>query len=129
MFSMSSIQSARRHLYFRWIGAPLLVSGVFLFLRHAFVVFDLLNLAKQLVILGSCILSLASFGINHDTAIAYALRARGEGVLLSNHPVLEQELKEDLDRDKAETMSLNAYPFLSYALPFFTLALQGYMWF
>ena len=125
---MSSIQLAVRHLYFRWIGAFLLVSGVLLFLRHAFVTFEPSNLVKQIFILGSCMLAFASFGINHDTAVAYALRAREEGVALSEHPILEMELKEDLARDSAGTMSLKPHPVLSYVIPGVALLLQGYLW-
>ena len=125
---MSSFQAAVRHLYFRWFGVVLLVSGLLLFLRYAFVIFSTYNLVKQLLSLGSCVFALASFGVNHDTAIAYALKAQNEGEMLSDHPVLHQELKEDLDRDKAGTILLQPFPISSYVLPLCTLMLQIYLW-
>ena len=125
---MSSFQAAVRHLYFRWFGAVLLVSGLFLFLKYAFAIFDIEIFIKQLLSLVTCVFALATFGVNHDTAIAYALKAHNEGESLSTHPALEQELKEDLDRDRAETMSLKPHSILSYLIPCIALVLQGYLW-
>ena len=105
------------------------MSGLFLFLKYAFAIFDIEIFIKQLLSLVTCVFALATFGVNHDTAIAYALKAHNEGESLSTHPALEQELKEDLDRDRDETMLLTPFPVLSYVLPFLTIIVQSYLWF
>ena len=125
---MSSLQAAIRHLYFRWFGAILLVSGLFLFLRYAFAIFDDCAFVKQLLSLATCVFALASFGVNHDTAVAYALRSQEEGVMLSDYPMLNQELKEELDKDRREAALLKPFPIVSYVLPSCTLILQCYLW-
>ena len=125
---VKTVRAAHLHFNLRWLGCFLLISGVLLlsyFLVQVFGTGALLHLILSFV---SCGLSLGSFGINHDTAVAYALRARDEGVLLTEHPVLQRELTEDLERDKIETMSLKPHSILSYVIPCIALALQGYLW-
>jgi hypothetical protein len=125
---MNNLQSAARHLYLRWTGVLFLFSGALL-----------LGLALRSISLGapfwifllaiaSCGLSLGSFGINHDTGIAYAFAAHQEGVSFDNHQLVELELKEDLAHNRAETMGLKPHQILSYVIPLLTVFLHLYLW-
>ena len=125
---VSTVRSAHLHFKLRWAGFCFLLSGVALFLYFLAKLFAGGSIVYTIFSFVSCGLSLGAFGINHDTAIAYVLRAQSEGVLLSNHPMLNQELKEDLDRDRAETMLLKPHSILSYLIPCIAFALQGYLW-
>lgn len=132
MSASSTVAAARRHATLRWIGAPLLVTG-------------LLGLVTSLlgfvgggpglnVMLGlfSTGMALASFGSNNDTALALALQARdavraGEGEPLPQ-PLLD-ELNAELARDRKAVLELKASPTAATVLPFVAVLVQsGLAW-
>ncbi len=125
---LKTVRSAHIHFNLRWLGAILLVSGIVLLLNFVSQLFTGGSVLTAIFSFVSCGLSLGSFGINHDTAIAYAVQAKNEGISLSEHPVLETELNEDLNRDRSQTLSLKPHSILSYLIPFITLLLHGYLW-
>ena len=125
---LKTVREAHIHFNLRWLGAVLLISGIILLFNFVSQLFSGGSILTAVFSFVSCGLSLGSFGINHDTAIAYAVQAQNEGVALSEHPVLETELKEDLNNDRAQTLSLKPHSILSYVIPLITLLLHGYLW-
>lgn len=117
--------AAARHASLRWAGVPLLVLGVGLLL---FAVVTAVRGGPWTTIphgLLSTGLGLASFGANHDAAIALAMRARREKEALS--PGLSDELDAELARDRAGTMALHATPSVALAMPAVALAVQAWL--
>lgn len=122
-------QDARQaafHAKLRWVGAPLLLSGVVLLL------WGLLSVLQGgpawVIFLGmfGSGLGLASFGANHDTAMALALRARdAEGVdpLLSDS--LSEELSEELEHSRSEVLAMRPSPRIATVIPLVALMAQG----
>jgi hypothetical protein len=71
-------------------------------------------------------LGLASFGANHDTAMALALRVRdaeGEEPLLSD--ALSQELSEELEYSRSEVLAMRPSPRIATVIPLVALTAQG----
>ncbi|MFT4976962.1 MAG: hypothetical protein ACI8S6_002867 [Myxococcota bacterium] len=118
-------QQAQFHARLRWAGAPLLFSGVLLL---GWAVVTLLQGGHVgLVLLGmfGTGLGLASFGANHDTALALALTAReqgGEEAGLTD--TLTAELVEELEVDRAEVLSLRPSPRIAMVIPMVALTVQ-----
>lgn len=120
--------SASRHAAVRWVGLPLLITGLF------GLVSALLALAGggsgwnlALGAFGTG-LALASFGANNDTALALALQAsegRGRGDVSPLSPALAEELAAELTRDRAEVVGLKPAPTVALVLPFVCLAVQS----
>lgn len=123
-----NVAAARRHAALRWVGAPLLVTGLFGLLSA------LLGLAGggpglnvMLGLFGTG-MALASFGANNDTALALALRARDSGTERLS-PQLEAELNEELERDRKGVLELKASPTVAMVLPVVATAVQaGLAW-
>ena len=74
-------RSAHHHFRLRWSGFCLLLSGIALLLYFVVQLFDNGSIIQLILSFVSCGLSLGSFGINHDTAIAYSLKAQSEGAV------------------------------------------------
>ncbi len=115
------LRGAVRHARWRWSGAPLLVVGLVLF----FWALQRWGAGGSgwtvlLAVLGTG-LGLASFGANHDTALALALRAGPEGL----PPALRRELDEELARDRDGTLDLVPAPRVALVLPFIAAAVQA----
>ena len=115
------------HARLRWIGAPLLFSGALLLFWA--VTAALRGGSGWLIMLGmlGTGMGLASFGANHDTAMASALRAQegGSGAALPEE--LAREVAEELQKDRAELLSLRPSPRIAAVLPLVALAAQGYL--
>ena len=115
-------KKALLHLRMRWMGLPFFFSGVVLFCL-ALTSFPMSrDFFSMLLGFGSMAGGLTVFGVNHDTAIAYAIL---------NHPdtkdlptPLVQELEEDLAWNQASTLSLSATPKTAFFIPFFVLLVQ-----
>ncbi len=116
---------AERHASLRWAGAPLLLTGVLLLVWTVGSIFR--GGPVGLIMLGffGTGMGLASFGANHDAAIAFALKARSAGGALSAS--LTAELDEELERDRAGTMGIKPAPNVAMALPFFAMAVQAFL--
>lgn len=124
---MADCAAARRHAALRWLGAPLLLTGL------AGLVSAILaygsggsgwNIALGFFGTG---MGLATFGANNDAALAMALRvsegARGEDSGLP--PALVGELREELARDRAAVLDLRESPRVAMALPAVAILVQG----
>ncbi len=119
-----SVAVARRHAAWRWSGAVLLPSG--LLLLAAALLQSLAGGSGWNVAL-SCFgtgMGLASFGANHDTAMAHTLRARGTAGLPAS---LLRELDEELARSRGEDPALRPSPKIALVLPFVAVAVQGWV--
>ena len=121
----SLAKSAVRHARLRWVGAPLLLTGV-----------ALLGTAIYQSLLGGSVwtaalgafgtgLGLASFGANHDAAIAYAFQGRESALPRA----LKEELAEELDADRNNVLSLRPAPKVAMTIPWVAVAVQGWVFF
>lgn len=127
MSTETDLSIARRHAAWRWSGAPLLISGVLLLL--AAVVGALNGQSGFTVMLGlfGCGLSLASFGANHEAAVAHALRVRNAGGSLPER--LAADLDEELERDRSGTLGIRPSPRVALMLPLAAALVQsGVAW-
>jgi hypothetical protein len=71
-------------------------------------------------------LGLASFGANHDTAMALALRVRdaeGEEPLLAD--ALSEELSAELEHSRSEVLAMRPSPRIATVIPLVALMAQG----
>lgn len=122
--SVNDIQVAVRHARLRWIGAPLLLTGLLL------VLLTVLQMVSGgpgwMVMLGLFGLgtALASFGANHDTAMAHAVRVR----LHANLPVpLRDEVNAELARDRNDVMGLRPSVMAGLVVPVVCICVQGFV--
>ena len=124
------------HLRLRYIGFPLLVCGILIlctvFLQNHLAWYW--NIASIM----SCGLSLASFGSNHDTAIAYAAVLPHQKLKTfiqteSNHiePQVRKslfyiltELEDEKSWKNTTIDSLEPHPYIASIIPIVTIALQ-----
>jgi len=121
-------KQARFHARLRWAGAPLLLTGVLLLGWGVVSVMGGQSVTVIFIGFFGCGLGLASFGANHDTAMALALSARdaqGEEPVLSDE--LARELKEELDTDRGEVLSLRPSPRIAMVIPLVALLVQGFL--
>ena len=121
------LSMARRHAAWRWTGAPLLLTGGLLL--AVAVVGALQGESGFTVMLGlfGCGLSLASFGANHEAAVASALRVRDAGGTLPAR--LGADLDEELQRDRTGVLGLRPSPRVALVLPVVAVLVQaGVVW-
>jgi hypothetical protein len=117
------IQKAQLHAKWRWTGLPLLLCGASLLLGAVVQGVAGGPFTTVMLALFGTGLSLASFGANHDTAMAHALKARAvPGVTLP--PALADEIEEELERDRDATRGLRPAPRVALAVPLVALAVQ-----
>jgi hypothetical protein len=114
---------AARHAGLRWIGAPLLVSGGLLFFLAAtgWAQGGAAGLAASAF--AGTLTALASFGVNHDTAMALAMRA--DPARLS--PALAQEVAGERERLRRGAPELRPNVAAALILPLVCLGLQGWV--
>ncbi len=121
--SARDLRVAVLHSRWRWAGLPLLLTGVTL-LMWAFVATMGGGTAWNLMLsLFGTGLGLASFGANHDTAMAFALRVRR-----AREPRLPEglsrEVDEELERDRDAALGLRPSPRIALVIPLMALAVQ-----
>ena len=118
------IRVAIRHSRLRWIGAPLLVTGALLLVLA---LLKMVSGGSGWVVMIGCFglgTALASFGANHDTAIAHAVRVRTHAGL----PVsLRDEVDAELARDRNEVMGLRPSAIAGMVVPMVCAAAQSYI--
>lgn len=119
-------QNASFHARLRWVGAPLLLSGVVMLMWALSLTLRGGSLLTLMFGMFGCGMALASFGANHDTAMALAIRARGDGEANLPEP-LESEVAEEMGLDRASAMSLRPSPRIAMALPLVALLVQGFV--
>jgi len=114
---------AARHARLRWIGAPLLLTGIAL---AGWAIYTSMTGGSWwnvgIGMLGAG-LSLATFGANHDTAMALAFRAREQGLT----DKIKRELEEELERNRDEIIDLKPSPKVGMVMPVIALALQAWL--
>ena len=124
------------HLRLRYIGFPLLVCGILILCTV--LLQNHLDWYWNIASIMSCGLSLASFGSNHDTAIAYAAvlphqKLKNLIQTESNHiePQVRKslfyiltELEDEKSWKKATIDSLEPHPYIASIIPIVTIALQ-----
>jgi hypothetical protein len=117
------LRVAMLHARWRWSGLPLLVTGVVLLLwAFTQAVGGQSGWTLMLSVFGTG-LGLASFGANHDTAMASALRVRQ-----AREPQLPdglaKEIEEELERDREGALGLRPAPRVALVIPLVGLAVQ-----
>ena len=126
MFFMNALQKAGLHFRYRWVGLPLLISGGCLFLFSLSAYRETQDWFVCLLGFGCTMLGLTSFGVNHDTAIAYSIEAeKSESSELTS--TMRMELDEDLQWDRSATLAVQATPKTALILPWCVIALQFYV--
>ena len=108
-------------------GFPLLISGVVIFLFALSTFPQTGDWFGCLLGVGCMLIALTSFGVNHDTAVAYCLLLEKDpsGIVL-NH-TMRHEMEEDLSWDRAGTLALKANPKTAVVAPWLAIALQMYV--
>ncbi len=110
-----------RHRGLRWFGVPLFwlgVAGVCAALTATFAAEG--SWGGVMLYLGATGLSLGSFGLNNDTALALLLRAQGPLPAAA-----DRELKQELERDRSGTNALSPSPVASYVAMALALLLHS----
>ena len=111
---------AVRHAKLRWVGAPLLLSGVGLLGFAVSAIFTGGSLLTVGLGMFGCGLSLAAFGVHHDTAMAVTFANRSADLPDS----LLDELKEELDRDRDAIVHGHPTPKVALAMPLVAASIQ-----
>ena len=117
------VSRATRHARLRWIGAPLLLSGVTLI---GFAVYGWLTGGSGWDVAASCFgtgLALASFGANHDAAMGYAFLAQDAGL----PQALGDELEAELARDRPGVVQVRPAPTVGMVMPFLAMGVQVFV--
>ena len=129
------------HLRLRYVGFPLLVCGVLLLVTA--LIGQNIEWYWKIASVVSCGLSLASFGSNHDTAIAYASvlphqklksliqieSANVEPQVQKTLSYILAELEDENSWKQTSPAILEPHPWLSSLIPLVTLALQSLIFF
>lgn len=115
--------AAAQHARLRWVGAPLLVSGaVILFVALT----DSLRGGSGgavLAAVGGTLSGLASFGVNHDTAMAFAMRAPAERLTAP----LAEEVAGERERLRKGAPALRPNRAAGLLVPLISIGLQGFL--
>jgi hypothetical protein len=127
--SAVTLNSVIWHARLRWIGAPLLLTG--LITVGLCTARYLEGYAGYPILFGfmGTGLGLAAFGVNHEATIALAISLKNQG----SEPLpesLAKELGEEMARDRENTLSLQAFPKTALLMPMIALAVQaGTAWY
>ena len=124
------------HLRLRYIGFPLLLCGVLLLCTV--LLQNHLEWYWTIASIMSCGLSLASFGSNHDTAIAYAailphqklktlIQSEAKNIeapVKKSLSYILMELDDENNWKKASVDALEPHPYVASIIPIVTIALE-----
>ena len=116
----SAVAGAVVHARLRWVGAPLLLTGVGLLGKAVYDAFFLGPLWLAAVAALGTGLALASFGANHDTAMGLAYQAREAGLPLD----LKDELDAEIERDRDGVLALRPTPTIAKVIPLIATGIQ-----
>ena len=114
---------ATRHARLRWVGAPLLLSGISLI---AYGVYGWMSGGPGWLVAVACFgtgLALASFGANHDAAMGFSLLAKDDGLA----PSLRDELEAELERDRAGVLKVRPAPKVGMVIPVLAIGVQAFV--
>ena len=118
-----AVTDAVLHAKLRWIGAPLLLTGVGLLGKAVYDAFFLGPLWLVAVAALGAGLALASFGANHDTAMGLAYQGREAGLPLD----LKDELDAELERDREGVLALRPTPAIAKCIPVVAVCIQVFV--
>lgn len=122
----ADLRTAVLHARWRWSGLPLLISGGCLLLGALFSwLAGGSGWTVMLSVFGTG-LGLASFGANHDTAMAYAMRVRQDREV-SLPDALRREVADELERDRETMLSLRPAPRAALVIPLVAAAAQSWV--
>ncbi len=122
--AVQDVSIAIRHARLRWVGAPLLVTGVLLVLTATLSALSGGNGWNVMLSMFGTGTALASFGANHDTAMAHALRVRTDTRL----PVdLKHEVEQELARNRNDTLGLRPSAGAGMVVPLVAIAAQAWL--
>ena len=116
----NAIAGAVLHARLRWVGAPLLLTGVGLLGKVVYDAFFMGPLWLAAVAALGAGLALASFGANHDTAMGLAYQGREAGLPLD----LKDELEAEIERDRDGVLALRPTPTIAKVIPVVALGIQ-----
>ena len=119
----SAVAGAALHARLRWVGAPLLLTGVGLLGKAVYDAFFLGPLWLVAVAALGAGLSLASFGANHDTAMGLAYQGREAGLPLD----LKDELDAELEKDRDGVLALRPTPTIAKVIPVIAVCIQVFL--
>lgn len=119
----SAVAGAVFHARLRWVGAPLLLTGVGLLGKAVYDSFFLGPLWLAAVAALGTGLALASFGANHDTAMGLAYRGREAGLPLD----LKDELDAELEKDRDGVLALTPTPTIAKVIPVIAVCIQIFL--
>ena len=119
----SVVDGAVLHARIRWVGAPLLLSGIGLLGKAVYDAFFLGPLWLAAVAALGTGLALASFGANHDTAMGLAYQGRESGLPLD----LKDELDAELEKDRDGVLALRPTPTIAKVIPVIALGIQVFV--
>jgi hypothetical protein len=114
------------HIRYRWVGLPLFFFGLLL-LGIALISFPQHGIFKVMLCLAGTGMALASFGVNHDTGVAYAVQLQSISRLDLLSPSAKLELEEDMRLDRSQTMALRPTRIAGLIVPWLSLSLQAYV--
>lgn len=122
---MTTVARTVLHARLRWLGAPLLLTGVAAVIGAVFYIAGTGEWFVFALAAFGAGLGLASFGANHDTAMALGYSVLDSGGL---PPGLRAELDRELARDRAAIIALRAAPRISLVIPLIAILIQAYVW-
>ena len=127
--SAVTLSSVMRHARLRWLGAPLLLTGLTTVGLCAARYLE--GQAGYPILFGflGTGLGLAAFGVNHEATIALALSFTKQGSEALPESLVK-ELEEEMERDRESTLGLQAFPKTALVMPLIALAVQaGTAWY
>ena len=119
------VSKANWFIRFRWIGLPLFITGIVLFLIAGKQLMVTGRLFPVMLGVASTLIGLTCFGLNHDTAIEFALLAKQKDAKTVLSEEMERELADELQRDKAHALGLRGNKTMAMVLPLIALCVQG----
>lgn len=115
--------AAAQHARLRWVGAPLLLSGALLAFVALTSSFGGGATGLVLAAIGATLSGLASFGVNHDTAMAFAMRAAPDRL----PPALAEEANAERERLRKGAPALRPNRAAALLVPLICIGLQAFL--
>ena len=133
------LRSAEMHIKLRWVGVPLLLSGIFLLITAVLYLGNPSGSWFSLLLgVASSLGALSAFGVNHDTAVSLGVEIvnssnpHQDDSQLSEPSAFEdrasaQLLKEvelELKRNRTEALNLRPSPISAMVIPVIVVGIQ-----
>ncbi len=118
------VQKSEQHMKYRWVGVPFFACGV-VWCVVALTKVSVLGFFPVMISVASMLMGLTCFGLHHDTAIQLGLNIKRVDPEVSLPPIVQREIQLELERDKANALSLKGHPTLAMVLPFIVLVVHA----